>query len=111
MVVGNIITPTGTAAVRVFVICFDSAMVGIYDPDARRVEQWVHTGRGPHSFAVDTDVAADRGVPARPGYALGYVGHFTDSYLGVIDLDQRNVRTYGELILTVGAPSAPRASK
>jgi hypothetical protein len=42
--------------------------------------------------------------------AHAYVAHFTDSYLGVIDLDQRN-STYGTMLATIGRPSAPRASK
>jgi hypothetical protein len=111
VVVGDVIGPDGSAATRVFVVCFDAAMIAIYEPDARRIEQWISTGRGPHAFAVDTNPVADTGSAARPGYAFGYVGHFTDSYIGVVDLDQRNRRTYGEIVLTVGRPTAPRASK
>ena len=111
VVVGDIITESGEPATRVFVLCFDAAMVGIYDPATRRVEQWAHTGRGPHALVIDTDPTAELGASARRGYGLGYVGHFTDSYIGVMDLDRRNPNTYGEIILTVGAPTPPRASK
>ncbi len=84
----------------------------IFDPDNRRVESVVTTGRGPHAFAVDVPrlaAGADRDTDT-PAYAYAYVGHFTDSWIGVIDLDQRH-RTYGKIIMTVGNPTAPRASK
>jgi hypothetical protein len=35
------------------------------------------------------------------------VAHFTDSYVGVIDLDARH-SSFGTLILTLGTPTAPR---
>jgi len=109
--VGSVIGPDGRELPRVFIVCFDSALIAIFDPEARRVEQWVRTGRGPHAFTVDVDPEADPVASRLPRYALGYVGHFTDSYIGVVDLDQRNTRTYGEIIMTVGAPTPPRASK
>jgi len=103
VVVGNVLTPgpggTKILARRVFIICFDSQQIFVYDPDARRFEAVIRTGRGPHSLAVDET----RG--------LGYVGHFTDSYIGVVGLDQGNPNTYGKMILTIGQPVAPRAQK
>ena len=111
VVVGDVLAPDGTAVPRVFVVCFDAAMVAIYDPTAGRIERWISTGRGPHALAVDTNPTAESAGGARRGYAFAYVGHFTDSYIGVVDLDQRNSRTYGEMILTMGSPKAPRASK
>jgi hypothetical protein len=39
------------------------------------------------------------------------VAHFTDSYLGVVDLDQRNGNTYGTIIASIGTPRPPRASE
>ena len=44
-------------------------------------------------------------------HALGYVAHFTDSYIGVVDLDQRHARTYGAIIGSIEQPLAPRSSK
>ena len=64
-----------------------------------RIEAVIRTGRGPHSLAVDET----RG--------LGYVGHFTDSYLGVVDLNRTHTETYAKMILTIGSPTAPRAQK
>jgi hypothetical protein len=84
---------------RVFVICFDSRQIFVYDPKFPGVESVIRTGRGPHSLVVDE---------AR---GLGYIGHFTDSYVGVVDLDQSHVDTYGKIVLSIGAPVAPRAQK
>ena len=38
------------------------------------------------------------------------VGHFTDSYLGVVDLDQRR-STFGQMIANIGVPVPPPESK
>ncbi|HVU01799.1 MAG TPA: hypothetical protein VHE30_08605 [Polyangiaceae bacterium] len=83
---------------RIFVVCFDARTIFVWDPVGRRVEAEILTGRGPHAFAVD------------PVRGLGYVGHFTDSYLGVVDLDLTS-KTYGKLRLSIGVPTRPRASK
>jgi hypothetical protein len=99
VVVGDVINPAGERERRVFVVCFDSRLVFIYDPFRDVVEAEVLTGRGPHALAID----AERG--------LAYLGHFTDSYFGVMSLDQRHPKTYGTLIATIGVPTPPRASK
>ncbi len=62
---------------RVFAVCFDSRRIFVYDPKRRLIDSIVSTGRGPYALSVDSV----RG--------LAYLGHFTDSYLGVISLDQR----------------------
>lgn len=94
-VMGSITDQNGERQRRVFVASFDSRSVTIYDPDARAIEARVVTGRGPTALAID----AER--------ALAYVAHFTDSYIGVIDLDQRH-HTFGSVILSLGDPTAPR---
>lgn len=99
VVLGSIINAEGKPERRVFVTCFDSRRIFIYDPVRRRVEAEVVTGRGPHALAID----ASRG--------LGYVGHFTDSFIGVIALDQRFPDRYATLVATVARPIPPRASK
>jgi hypothetical protein len=103
VVVGDILNADGNPEKRVFVVCFDSRMIFIYDPVRRRIEKQIETGRGPHAFVVDVDVTAN--------HALAYVAHFTDSYLGVISLDQRFPHSYGAIIASIGRPTAPRASK
>jgi hypothetical protein len=109
IVVGSVIDPAGALTTRVFVIAFDQRKVAIYDPEARRIEKFIETGRGPHALVLDTDrQAVSRGE--LPRYSYAYLAHFTDSYIGVIDLDQRH-QTYGQIVLTVGDPTPPRASK
>ena len=84
---------------RVFVVCFDSRRIFVYDPKRRAIEAIVSTGRGPYALAVDSV----RG--------LAYLGHFTDSYLGVVSLDQRFPQTYATIVASIGAPKPPRSSK
>lgn len=84
---------------RVFVVCFDSRRIVVYDPKRRSVDMEIVTGRGPHAIAVDGE------------HGLLFVGHFTDSYVGVVSLDRRFPRTYGTMVGTIGSPTPPRASK
>lgn len=106
VVVGKIVNPVGEPETRVFVLCFDSRKVGIYDPETHAIEDWIETGRGPHGFVTELGRDEAGGVT----HAYAYVAHFTDSYIGVVDLDQRNP-TFGSVLATIGRPSAPRASK
>ncbi len=95
VVMGHIRDADGELQRRVFLTSFDSRSLTIYDPDSRRVEARVLTGRGPSALAIDSE------------HALAYVAHFTDSYVGVIDLD-RSHASFGTLILALGEPAAPR---
>jgi hypothetical protein len=97
-VTGQIIDETGAPRRRVFVTSFDARSVTIYDPDARLIEARVLTGRGPTALAIDSV------------NALGYVAHFTDSYVGVIDLDRRH-STFGTIIRALGRATAPRGDR
>jgi hypothetical protein len=99
IVKGFVTGEDGQKVLRIFVICFDSAMIYVFDPVGRRVESLIRTGRGPYSLAFDTKSS------------LAFVGHFTDSYIGVISLDMTLPRTFGATLLTVGTPTPPRASK
>jgi len=105
--IGSIINEQGLLETRVFIVCFDSRSIAIYDPVVRDVEAWITTGRGPQAMAFDV-VAPSTG---NEGHAYAYVGHFTDSYLGVIELDRRRGRSYGSIVLSVGPVTPPRASK
>ena len=106
--VGNILDKSGNLARRVFIICFDSRRVFIYDPATRRFEAEINTGRGPHAFALDV---VDKKTDPNDVHAYAYLGHFSDSYIGVIDLDQSHTSTYGTIVLSVGERTPPRASK
>jgi hypothetical protein len=99
VVVGNVINADGQPERRAFAISFDARRVTIYDPRRQRIEAEVATGRGPQAFAVDGE------------HGLGYVAHFTDSYIGVVDLDQRRPNTYATVVASIGRPNPPRASK
>ena len=82
-----------------FAADFDSKLIFVYDPVGKRIETTIYTGRGPHSLAIDTV------------NGLGYIGHFTDSYVGVVDLNKAHGATYGKMVLTLGEPQTPRAAK
>ena len=97
------------AATRVFVVCFDSRLIYIYDPTLQRIESIIRTGRGPYALSIGRILDATTRASEPTG--LGYVGMFTDSYVGVVDLDQRHKETYGTIIMTLGNPVVPRASE
>lgn len=84
---------------RVFIACFDSRRVFVYDPLRGRMETEIFTGRGPHAMAIDEE------------RKLLFVSHFTDSYVGVYSLDLSNPETYGSMLATLGTPKPPRSSK
>ncbi|MET0794640.1 MAG: hypothetical protein ABW061_24175 [Polyangiaceae bacterium] len=84
---------------RVFIVCFDSRRIFVYDPKRHVIESIIATGRGPYALAVDE------------GRGLAYVAHFTDSYLGVVSLDQRYPQTYATIVASIGNPLPPRSSK
>jgi hypothetical protein len=84
---------------RIFAICFDARIIFIFDPIKRRLDGEIRTGRGPHALAMD------------PKAPVAYLGHFTDSYIGLIDLDQTHAGTYASIVATIGAPQPPRDSK
>jgi hypothetical protein len=107
--VGKVVGETGQLETRIFEVSFDQRRITIFDPRHRRIEAFITTGRGPHSMAFDfRSASTDTGQDAR---ALAYVGHFTDSYVGVVELDRRKVRTYGTIVLSIARAIAPRASK
>ncbi len=98
----------GKLETRVFVVCFDQRRIAIYDPKSNSIEDYINTGRGPHAMAFDYYAGDAAGAGA---YALAYVGHFTDSYIGVVQLDQSKLRNYGKIVLSLSERVAPRASK
>lgn len=106
VVVGHVLNRWGEPEQRVFIVCFDSALIYVFDPQAGRIESVFFTGSGPQSIVFD-NFDAEQGE-VRP---LLYVAHFTDSYVGVLSLDQRYPRTYGSTLATIGVPTPPRASK
>jgi hypothetical protein len=102
VLVGSVIGRDGLAKTRVFVLCFDARLLYVYDPEVNAIEAAVLTGRGPATLVFDPNTENDA--------PYAYVAHFTDSYLGVLDLDMRNPETYLTFVATVGVPSLPRES-
>jgi hypothetical protein len=103
---GKVVDKNGELVDRVFAVCFDSRSIYVIDPVAKRTEAVIHTGRGPHDVGFDTGVDA-----AGERFSFLYVGHFTDSYLGIVDLDMRRSLTYGQMFASVGTPTPPEESK
>jgi hypothetical protein len=99
--VSEITNAQGERERRIFTTCFDSRRIAVWDPERGRLETEIVTGRGPH--AMTFDIGED--------HAYAYVGHFLDSYVGVVDLDQRHGDQYGAMIATIAKPEPPRASK
>jgi hypothetical protein len=98
-IIGKIRNTMGVNETRVFAVCFDARLIYVYDPVSRRIDGQIRTGRGPHALVMD---------PKEP---IAYVGHFTDSYIGLIDLDQSHAGTYASVVATIGAPQPPTESK
>jgi hypothetical protein len=112
-----IVDASGRYALRVFVVCFDSNEIFVYDPDAGVIENVISTGPGPFAMAFDpfslddvaqrilvpgdtrqhdSDLKMNSGIDVSPAgngpaslkrYRFAYLASFTDSYLQVIDLD------------------------
>jgi hypothetical protein len=91
--------PPGQFRPRVFVVCFDSRTIFVYDPVEHRVDGLIRAGRGPHAFIMD---------PVQP---IAYIGHFTDSYIGLVDLDQSHFATFETIVATIGIPVAPSGTQ
>ncbi len=100
--VGNVINKLGELEKRVFIVSFDARYVTSYDPLLHTVEASIRTGRGPFGLAFDTGVDQTGALRSHM-----YVSHFTDSYLGVVDLDMRR-ETYGQMLISLGPPVQPR---
>jgi DNA-binding beta-propeller fold protein YncE len=118
-----IVDSQGKLALRVFIVCFDSNQVFIYDPDAQTIENIVNVGAGPFAMAFDPfvfwQVAAHLGVggPADlHDYRFAYLALFTTSYLQMIDLDNsiRNpaisLFTFENVVFTLGTPTQPKGT-
>jgi hypothetical protein len=107
---GHVVGRGGALELRVFAVAFDSGIAFSYDPKARQIDARIDTGRGPHAIAFDTSDGTREGENGEP-YSFMYVAHFTDSYIGVVDLDMNKPNTFGSMIMTLGKPVPPRGSQ
>jgi len=129
-----IVDASGALSLRVFIVCFDSAAIFVFDPEAGVVENIIRVGQGPYAMAFDPfDLeSVARGDkpqddpriqgPARPGdpsydpdldvkrYRFAYVASFTKSYIQVIDLDNSRTskETFERVVFTLGQPTSPK---
>jgi hypothetical protein len=103
---GQGIQPDGTPKTYVFAVAFDTRFIFMYDAEADMVVQTIYTGRGPHAISFDSCT----GPECAKRYSYLYVGHFTDSYLGVVDLDMRQT-TFGTMFASIGVPLEPVESQ
>jgi hypothetical protein len=117
---GKVIVADGSLRTRVFAVTFDTRFIYVFDPLAPNElpPQPIRTGRGPDSIAFDaccdptipTCLAADACPAGQTPHAYLYVAHFTDSYLGVVDLDMRRPETYATMFASIGVPLPPLES-
>ncbi len=123
-----IVDSNGNYALRVFIVCFDSASIAIYDPSTGMIENIIRVGDGPYAMAFDPftfdDVAAGNPVPPDPApfssdaalqnkkYRFAYVASFTNSFIQAIDLDNSRAdkSTFENVALTFGQPTAPKGT-
>lgn len=107
---GYVVNAKGHLSRRVFAVTFDSRFVFSYDPEAQRIDAIIRTGRGPHAVAFDSGEEMGDDGQMHP-YSTMYVAHFTDSYVGVVDLDMNNRTTFGSIYMTLGKPVPPKGSQ
>ncbi|MGH7296040.1 MAG: YncE family protein [Polyangiaceae bacterium] len=122
-----IVDQNGNYELKLFVVCYDSNEIFVYDPDdlhdptGAAPELIIPTGSGPYALAFDpfsfSDAALGAAVPVDPRqppalalkrYRFAYIASFTHSYVQVIDLDQTNLETYGNVVFTLGKPVPPK---
>ncbi|WP_394822929.1 YncE family protein [Pendulispora albinea] len=122
-----IVDRAGNYALRLFVVAFDSALIYIYDPNnMASPPDTIRVGVGPFAMAFDPfvldDVALRKPVPEddrqNPAhhikrYSFAYVASFTNSFVQVIDLDNSRPdnSTFGNVVYTLGQPTAPKGSQ
>lgn len=114
----------GGYALRLFAVCFDSATVFVYDPEAGQLENVIRVGLGPFAMTFDpfdwVDVATHAQAPLDPraagtglrSYRFAYLASFTNSFVQLIDLDNAQVdrATFERVVFSLGRPTAPKGS-
>jgi DNA-binding beta-propeller fold protein YncE len=121
-----IVDKDGAYALRVFVVCFDSATVFVFDPDTQQVENIIRVAAGPFAMTFDPfvmdDVATNKQVPLDPievglgrklrRFRFAYVASFTLSHVQLIDLDdaQADRDTFERVVFTLGQPTSPKGT-
>ena len=116
----------GHYQMMLFVVCYDSNEVLVYDPNdldspfGATPLGLIPTGAGPYAMAFEPfvleEAATGADVPIDPRqpadlairrYRFAYVASFTHSYVQVIDLDQTSP-TFLSVVFTLGTPTVPK---
>jgi hypothetical protein len=120
-----------TYAMRVFVVCFDSGAIFIFDPEVLGAsgalatpENVIYTGAGTGPFAMTfdpispqcavnypTDSNGNNCPVAGAGSRFAYVANFTQSFVQMIDLDGTSAsapKTFEQVVFTLGNPTQPK---
>ena len=119
-----IVDKDGAYALRVFVVCFDTSTIYVFDPDSTLLqpENVIKVGTGPFAMAFDPfsleDVAQHVQVPIDPRdgnvrrFRFAYIASFTQSFVQVLDLDNAvpNNPTFEQIVFTLGAPTDPKGT-
>lgn len=131
-----IVDASGRLALRVFIVCFDSSAIFVFDPEAGIVENIIRVGQGPYAMAFDpfdyeAVVRGDKpdddprvNKPASPGdpkfdpdlsvkrYRFAYVASFTKSFIQLVDLDDSRATkdTFERVVFTLGQPTNPKGT-
>jgi len=120
-----IVDKDGRYALRLFVVCFDSATLFVYDPDLGQIENVIRLDAGPFTMAFDPfsmeDVALHKTVPmdsraadiALRQYRFAYVASFTKSFVQILDLDNARASkdTFERVVFTLGMPTIPKGAR
>jgi hypothetical protein len=121
------IVRAGRYAMRLFVVCFDSSTIFVYDPNQENelvLENVIYVGPGPFAMAFDpftleqatgsnNIVPTDQRQPAELNlkvYRFAYVASFRQSFVQVIDLDDSSPATFEHVVFTLGQPTNPKGS-
>jgi DNA-binding beta-propeller fold protein YncE len=108
-----VIDSQGNYSLRIFVTCFDSNLVIVYDPTTQLWDS-IHVGSGPFAMAFDPFPTDRWGMPPdpnQPPYRFAYVASFTQSFIEVIDLDNSQTTvpsTYESIVYALGQPTLPK---
>jgi len=117
-----IVDKDGRFVLRLFVVCYDQAVVLVIDPDTRQLEAVIRTGPGPFAMAFDPfDIEAAARHDLVPmgarndnikAYRFAYVASFLHSYVQAIDLDGSlpSKETFETIVFNLGQPTPPKGS-
>jgi YVTN family beta-propeller protein len=81
----------------VYVVCFDEDRIFVIDPAINEVTDVITTHRGPYELVFD------------PETRVGYLVHFLESTISVLDVDPRSPR-FHTILTSLGRPKRPRTN-